>query len=377
MPLNLLQVVGARPQFIKSAVVYRKLRELGEHAPLKSRLVHTGQHYDANLSDTFFDQLGLPDPDHYLAAGNLAPHIQLGQILERLTQILQDERPDGVLVYGDTTSTLAAAIASQMLDIPLIHVEAGERLFARVQQPEELNRILADHASWLCLTATRTASDYLMREGMSSQRVRFVGDLMYELFLWGLARCEDHSTLKLSDLDLVPERYHLATLHRAETTADPARLADLLQALDQSALPVILPLHPRTAKVLEASGWQPTANLRLIQPVGYLELLRLLKDCAKVITDSGGLTREAFWAGKPAVLPVSSTAWQILVDLGWAVTTGLEPARLAAAVAEFEPAADRPGDLFGDGDAARRIITETAEFLAQPREPAVFRHCAQ
>jgi UDP-GlcNAc3NAcA epimerase len=350
------------------------LRDLGSQAPFVSKLVHTGQHYDTNLSDTFFEQLGLPVPDYHLAVGNALPHSQVGLILERLTPILETEHPDGVLVYGDTTSTLAAALASQYLGLPLIHVEAGERLFARVQQPEELNRILTDHAAWLCLTATLKASGFLRQEGMSDQRVRFVGDLMFDLLLWGLEQCGQSSQLKLADLGLEPGRYHLATLHRAENTADPANLAAMFSALDLSPLPVILPLHPRTAKALQAANWQPAHNLRLIEPVGYLELLTLLKDCCKVVTDSGGLTREAFWAGKPAILPVTRTCWQEIVDCGWAVTTGADYVQLAQALAQFEPHISRPSDLFGDGNAAGRIIHEVAEFLASPCLPRLFQH---
>jgi UDP-N-acetylglucosamine 2-epimerase len=369
-----MQVTGARPQFIKAAVVYHKLRELGSQAPLVSKLVHTGQHYDTNLSDTFFEQLGLPEPDFHLGIGNAPPHSQFGLILERLTPILEQERPSGVLVYGDTTSTLAAAVASQYLNLPLIHVEAGERLFARVQQPEELNRILTDHAAWLCLTATGKARDFLLEEGMDAQRARFVGDLMYDLLRWGLQRCEQCSRLTLAGLGLAPGRYHLATLHRAENTAGPDVLLPLLNALDTGRVPVVLPVHPRTAKVIQAAGWQPQANLKLIEPVGYFELLVLLKDCSKVVTDSGGLTREAFWTGKPAILPVAQTCWQEIVDCGWAVISGADPVLLSEALAGFQPATDRPSGVFGDGHAAERIITETAAFLANPCEPALFRH---
>ena len=374
MPVTLIQVTGARPQFIKAAVVYNKLREQGAQAPLDSKLVHTGQHYDTNLSDTFFEQLGLPEPDYHLGIGSAPSHTQFGVILERLTPILERERPAGVMVYGDTTSTLAAAVASQYLNLPLVHVEAGERLFARVQQPEELNRILTDHAAWLCLTATVKARDYLLREGMSAQRAKFTGDLMYDLLLWGMERCEEHSTLKLADLGLAPRRYHLATLHRAENTAGPESPAALAQRPGHQPDAVILPLHPRTAKVIQAADWQPQANLRLIEPVGYFELLVLLQSCLKVVTDSGGLTREAFWAGKPGILPVSQTCWQEIVDCGWAVATGSDPERLSEALTWFQPAASRPGGIFGDGHAAERIIAETAAFLASPGEPSLFQH---
>lgn len=374
MPRKLIQITGARPQFIKAAVFYHKMRSLGPQAPITSLLVHTGQHYDTNLSETFFTQLGLPVPDFHLAVGNAPPHSQFGLILERLTPILEQERPDGVLVYGDTTSTLAAALASQYLGLPLIHVEAGERLFARVQQPEELNRVLTDHAAWLCLTATLKASRFLQQEGMGERRVRFVGDLMYDLLLWGLQQCGKHSQLQLADLGLEPGKYHLATLHRAENTADPGQLAGMLAALDHSSVPVILPLHPRTANTLKAANWQPGHNLRLIDPVGYFELLTLLKDCGKVVTDSGGLTREAFWAGKPAILPVTRTCWQEIVDCGWALTTGADPGLLAQALSGFSPLTARPGDLFGNGDAAGRIIQETADFLADPLAPELFQH---
>jgi UDP-GlcNAc3NAcA epimerase len=363
---KILQVTGARPQFIKAAVTYRELRELGADAPLTSRLVHTGQHYDTNLSDVFFAQLGIPQPDYNLAVGSAQPWEQLGQITGKLVEVITQEQPQALLVYGDTTSTLAAALASQFLGVPLIHVEAGERLFARVNQPEELNRILTDHAAWLCLAATQKAADYLAREGFHPSRVKLVGDPMYDLALWGLARCDELAQLDLAALGVAPGAYCLATIHRAENTATPGVLLPLLEALDQHCLPVIMPLHPRTSKAMAQAGWQPRANLRLLEPVGYFELLKLLKHCERVVTDSGGLTREALWARKPALLPVLQTCWHDIVDSGWACLTGHDGGELAHALTEFTPAASYPEGMFGDGRAARKIILAAAEFAASP-----------
>lgn len=354
-------------------MVYRELARFGSAAALESRLVHTGQHYDTSLSGLFFEQLGIPAPDHHLEVGSADPHMQLGAILERLVPVLREERPQAVLVYGDTTSTLAAALASQFLDIPLIHVEAGERLFFRRQQPEETNRILTDHASWLCLPATRKAEQYLLREGFHPRRVVLAGDPMYDLALWGLERCDGQAQLDLGRLGLEPGQYVLATMHRAENTGAPDVLVPLLEALDNSALPVVLPLHPRTGKAIEQAGWQPAGALKLVEPVGYFELLKLLKHCAKVVTDSGGLTREAFWARKPAVLPVSDTCWHEIVESGWAKLTGQDAAQLSAALAEFPVPSNYPEGMFGDGNAASRIIDAAARFAGSGGQ-AEFRH---
>lgn len=357
MSVRVMTVVGNRPQFVKAAIVHRRL---SEDATLNSRvseyLVHTGQHYDVAMSDVFFQDLGLPNPDLQLKVGSGPIVDQISRMLPLLRTAIEDVRPDWMLVYGDTNSTIAAALAAAHAGVPVAHVEAGERIYRRNRVPEETNRVLTDQVAHYCLTASRKASRYLRREGFSRDRVVFVGDPMLDLFNWGMTRIDDRATLSLDSLNLTKGCYNLATIHRVENTDDPSYLVSLLDVLDHTTHPTILPIHPRVGKILATVGWQPSASLKLVPALGYFDLLLLLRDCRLCVTDSGGVSREAFFAGKPCVVPMKNCWWPEIVEAGWCRTTGSSLTALADSIACFETANDPPLGLFGDGDSAGAIL---------------------
>lgn len=358
---KLVTVVGARPQFVKAAMLSRRLAAMPA-PPFEEVLVNTGQHYDPALSDVFFRELNIPAPRHALAVGSGTAAHQTAAMLEQLGPLLQAEAPDALLVYGDTTSTLAAALAAAQLDIPVVHVEAGERVFRRRQTPEEFNRVLADHAAALCLAASRQGEAHLLREGMARQRVRFTGDLMYDLFRWGVGQ-RALRTVTPGTFGLTPGGYVLATIHRAENTDDPERLLGILRVLERAALPVLMPIHPRTRRRLEEAGYAPSDGLILTDPVGYFDMLGLLEGCRRCVSDSGGVIREAFFSRKPCIAPLARSWWSEITAAGWSLDAGPDLDMLAKAVDSFEPAGEYPEGLFGDGDAAGRIIGSVAELM--------------
>jgi UDP-N-acetylglucosamine 2-epimerase len=358
---KVVTVVGARPQFIKAAVLARRLRE-PDAPPVRQVLVHTGQHYDDNLSDLFFRQLGLPEPDHRLGVGSADAPLQTARILERLAPILRNEAPDAVLVVGDTNSTLAGALCAAQCGLPLVHVEAGERIWRRRQAPEEVNRVMADHLARLCLTATRQAEANLLAEGIAGARARFTGDLLFDLFRWAVDQPQLR-TVTPASLGLEPGGYLLATIHRAENTDDPARLSALLETLAGASLPVVVPLHPRARAALGDSARFGGA-LRMIDPVGYFDVIGLLEGCRRCVTDSGGVIREAYFARRPSIVPMHGAYWPDIVRVGWSLPVGHDLERLAGAIEGFDPPERYEEGLFGDGDAAGGIFNAIAETLA-------------
>ena len=365
---RVMTVVGARPQFVKAAMIARRLRLMGEAAPLEEILVHTGQHYDPMLSDVFFRELEVAPPHHNLEVGSGSPAAQISRLIERLDPVVQAEKPDVILVYGDTNSTLSAAVVAAHRNLPLVHVEAGERIYRRLHVPEEVNRIVTDNVATLCLTSTKRASSYLLREGMAPERVRFVGDPMYDLFVWGREQVQRKSTVTPATFGLEPEQYHLATIHRVQNTF-PDVLVRLLETLDAAELPVILPVHPRVRELLKTIGWTPRRSLKLVEPFGYFEVMAMLLACRTCITDSGGLSREAFFARRPCIIPMPDSWWPEIIQSGWAMDTGDDPARLAEAIATFRPKNAAPEGMFGDGDSASRIIAEVATLQGATGEP--------
>ncbi|MDP3766300.1 MAG: UDP-N-acetylglucosamine 2-epimerase (non-hydrolyzing) [Nanoarchaeota archaeon] len=358
---KILTVVGTRPQIVKAAVISRYIRQI-KLQPFEEVLVHTGQHYDFLLSDIFFKELGLQKPKYNLDVGSHEPAKQVALMLERLDNVIKKELPNLILVYGDTNSTLAASICSMYRDVPLVHVEAGERMYRRNKVPEEYNRVLADNAAFMCLTCTKRAQDYLVREGMCPDRVRFVGDPMYDLFKWAVNRL-DKSKITYKSLGLEKGNYHLSTIHRVENTSDYKKTVSLLSTLDASSKPVVLPVHPRLRKILKSLKWYPKNNLRIIEPLGYFEFLSLLLNCDKCVTDTGGVTREAFFARKPCIIPMSNSWWADIVEAGWALESGNDYKMLADALEFFTPPAKAPENLFGDGNSAKRIVEEISNTL--------------
>jgi UDP-N-acetylglucosamine 2-epimerase len=368
-PRTILTVIGARPQFVKAAVISRYLRESGMSASVREILVHTGQHYDPQMSDVFFQELGIPIPKHNLEVGSAPGAAQLGRMVERLGPVVEAERPDLVLVYGDTHSTLAAGVVAAHMNIPLAHVEAGERIYRRHDVPEEVNRVLTDHAASLCLTCTQRATRYLLREGMAPGRVQFVGDPIYELFLWARQRVDRLATVSPATYDLIPENYFLATIHRAQNTRDPATTHGIFEVLDRAPLPTLLPVHPRVRRQLAESGWKSKGNLRLIDPLGYFDFMALLLQCRATVTDSGGVSRESYYAAKPCIVPMENCWWPEVVEAGWIQETGSDPECILRAMSNLDPPNTAPQGLFGDGRSAQKIIGAVLGFPKQGKEP--------
>lgn len=354
---KIVSIVGARPQFVKAAAVARILDRFSGR--LASVLIHTGQHYDHDLSAVFFDELPLPRPDRYLDVGS-GPHgAQTGEMLRRLEPVLVEEAPDLVIVYGDTNSTLAGALAASKLQIPVAHVEAGLRCF-RKEMPEEINRVVADHVSTLRFCPSPTAIANLRREGIEG--ASYVGDVMLDA-LNAFAPRPQMRKARLSRYGLAPKSYGVATVHRAENTDDPARLADIIRGLGlvaEAGVPVIAPLHPRTSRALRHAPRPP--GVRFIDPVGYRDMLALVGEAKLVLTDSGGVQREAFWLGIPCVLFREETEWPETVSTGWNRLAGSDPGRIVAAALEPPPTAS-PTDVYGDGHASDRIVAEIAAFV--------------
>ena len=346
--MKVLTVVGARPQFIKAAAVSRELRERHEEV-----LVHTGQHYDREMSDVFFDELGIPEPDVNLGVGSDDHGAQTAEMLVGLEEQIAAEDPDAVLVYGDTNSTLAAAVAASKMDTALAHVEAGLRSYNR-EMPEEINRVLTDHASDLLFAPSRRAVDNLEAEGVQAG-VHMTGDVMYDAVLWARDRAEEHSTV-LDDFGVEAGEFVLATVHRAANTDDPERLAAIFDALADDPREVVLPAHPRTVSKLEEYGMYEDAEekLTLTDPVGYLDFVRLQDAADVVATDSGGVQKEAFFLDTPCVTMREETEWRETVEAGWNTLVGADGEAIRRALSSAERPADKPTP-YGDGTAAATI----------------------
>jgi len=345
---KVLTVVGARPQFIKAFPVSEALRESHEEV-----LVHTGQHYDEGLSDVFFDELAIPEPDHHLGVGSASHATQTAEMMTGIESLIAEESPDVVLVYGDTNSTLACAIVAAKEDVTLAHVEAGLRS-RNWSMPEEVNRVLTDHSSDLLFATSEDAARNLRAEGIT-EGVHVTGDVMQDAILNARDRAAEHSAMP-GELDLSDGEYVLATVHRAGNTDDPDRLDAIMSGLAASPRPVVFPAHPRTVAALEEHGlWGRYADeLRFIEPVGYLDFVRLIDGAERVATDSGGVQKEAFYLDTPCVTLRDETEWTETVEAGWNVLVGADEPAIREALSEtFEPASNPP--LYGDGTAAETI----------------------
>jgi UDP-GlcNAc3NAcA epimerase len=355
--MKILTILGARPQFIKAGSVSR---EIAKHSEIQEIIVHTGQHYDANMSEVFFKEMKIPEPDYFLDINGLSHGAMTGQMLEKIETVLQTEKPDRVLVYGDTNSTLAGALAASKLHIPIAHVEAGLRSF-NMRMPEEVNRILTDRIADLLFCPTDTAVDNLRREGFpfptasgGEQRIVQVGDVMQDGALFYRKHARKPADSAVGDADFV-----LCTVHRAENTDDPERLGNIFGALNEIAQErqVVLPLHPRTRKLLP-STFRPHPHLKIIDPVGYLEMVWLLDHCNCVLTDSGGLQKEAFFFKKPCITLRDETEWVELVEGGFNILAGADRDRILQAWRSSFFSGDFGQDLYGGGLASERIVGE-------------------
>ena len=347
--MRIASIVGARPQFIKAAALSRELRK--HHQEI---LVHTGQHYDYTMSGVFFDGLDIPAPDVNLGVGS-GPHgAQTGAMLAAIEGLLLARTPDRVLVYGDTNSTLAGALAASKLHLPVVHVEAGLRSFNR-RMPEEINRVVADHLSDLLFCPSRTAVTNLAAEGIT-RGVHLVGDVMLDVLTWAKARANGKPPEILTRLDLGERRYLLATVHRSENTDDGRRLADILTALNALDEVVVFPVHPRTRKAIERAGENRLGpHVRLVEPLGYFDMVGLSRHARLILTDSGGLQKEAYWLGVPCVTLRHETEWVETVTAGWNTLAGSDPEKILQAVRSFAPPASRP-PLYGEGCVSARCV---------------------
>ena len=391
--IKIATIIGARPQFIKAAAVSRaiaqKNKTIGEQDRIKEIIIHTGQHYDENMSAIFFDELHIPRPDYNLNIGSGSHGSQTGQMLSGIEKILMDEKPDLVLTYGDTNSTMAGAVAAVKLHIPAVHVEAGLRSFNR-KMPEEINRIVTDEISSILFCPTQTAVDNLKAEGITvqdhditkintnNQYVCLTGDVMYDSILYNLKLARKKSHI-LTELDLVSKQYILATIHRAENTDDPGKLKAIFSTFNtiaEEGQKIILPLHPRTKKYLSELKDKPRSslslhpNLTLIDPVGYLDMLRLEQDACAIFTDSGGVQKEAYLMKVPCVTLRPETEWIETVKAGWNILCGSDPVKIQNAWNELKrncgsnapfgaEKSETINDLlnyYGDGHASEKII---------------------
>lgn len=344
--MKIVSVVGARPEFIQSAPVSRALRK--NHHEV---LVHTGQHYDYLMSQTFFDELGIPAPDYNLEVGSGSHASQTAEILVRFEETLLKEKPDCVIVRGDTNSTLAGALAASKLHIPTVHIEAGERSFDR-RMPEEINRLVADRLASAFFCVSRTAVRHLAAEGIT-RGVYWVGDVMLDANLANRPLARRKSAI-LSTLGLAPGSYGLVTVHRAANTDDPARLANIVTALSRVGETVVFPVHPRTRGALNKLNLRFGENIRLIEPLGYFDMMVLEENARLIATDSGGVQREAYFMQKPCLTLRDETEWTETVQAGWNRLVGVDVEKIISEWKNFVPPAEQP-PIFGDGHAGEKI----------------------
>lgn len=347
--MNILTVIGARPQFVKACM----LSICFQNDPdMNEIVVHTGQHYDANMSDIFFDQLQMQKPHYHLGVGSGTHAEQTGAMLVKIEAILLKEKPDAVLVYGDTNSTLAASLAASKLHIPIIHVEAGLRSFNR-RMPEEINRLLTDHLSTLLFCPSQVAADQLAKEGIQ-KGVYNTGDIMYDAVLHHRYEAIKQSTILLKH-GLIPKKYYAATIHRAENTDSPKKLTAIMNAFAQVDLPVILPLHPRTKKMLTELKLAKAKNIHLIDPLHYFDMLSLMSQAKAILTDSGGIQKEAYMLKVPCVTLRDETEWTDTVRTGWNQLVDASAEKdIIEAVKNVTIPTSHPS-LFGDGQSAKQM----------------------
>jgi UDP-N-acetylglucosamine 2-epimerase (non-hydrolysing) len=358
--MKVATIIGARPQFIKMALVSRELRK-----HFNEVIIHTGQHYDYEMDKIFFEQLNIPSPDYYLGVGSGTHGYQTGEMLKKVEKVLLKEKPDLVLVYGDTNSTLAGALAAAKLHIKVGHVEAGLRSFDR-RMPEEINRIITDHISDLLFAPTETAVKNLYNEGIQGG-VYLTGDVMYDVLLYYIKIAEKKSQI-LDTLGLKSREYILTTIHRDENRNEKS-LKEIFNAFLESGELIVFPVHPGTLKVLKTCGiyndLEKSNKILLIEPVGYLDMLVLEKNAKKIITDSGGVQKEAYFLKVPCVTLRDRTEWIETVEDGWNILAGAEKENILKAIREFEPHDETYAYKFGDGKASEKIVKVIIEVYGE------------
>ena len=356
--MKILTIVGARPQFIKAATVSRAIKNYSDPI-LKEVIVHTGQHYDKNMSDVFFNEMQIPQPDYNLGIGGSSHGKMTGEMLTKIEEILLIEKPDCLLVYGDTNSTLAGALAAAKLHVPVAHVEAGLRSF-NMRMPEEINRILTDQVSTWLFCPTETAIKNLQLEGFEHRpqvSIHQVGDVMYDAVLFYQKIAKPTQAIA-SLVDRLGDEFYLATIHRAENTDDPVRLSNIIKALNQiaSETPIVLPIHPRTAKLIQGLEIN---NINIVEPVGYFDMITLLSNCQGVFTDSGGLQKEAYFFQKPCLTLRDETEWIELIENGFNNLVGANFNSILKAEKNIKSCQFKHSvQLYGKGDASKKIINK-------------------
>ena len=357
MPMRLVRIVGARPQFMQAAILRQELDRRGH----EEFLVHTGQHYDSRMSQIFFDELGIPEPDVNLEIGSGSHAQQTGRMMEAIERVLQAQPCDAIVVDGDTNSTLAGALVGVKLHIPVIHVEAGVRAFDR-RKPEEINRVASDHFADLNCAPTASAMKHLEAEGLGERSV-LTGDLLHDCFLHFKDRAKEQV---LDRLGLEPGEYVLCTVHRAGNTDDRENLKTIVSALGELPKPVVFPVHPRTRLALEqcVGGNGAASRLRVTEPVSYLEMLALEMNAHCILTDSGGVQREAYFAEIPSVVMLDVSEWVEQFDCGWSILSGNDSQRILNAYEKLQAPLPPREDIYGRGDAAVKIVDAMEELLS-------------
>jgi len=359
-------VVGARPQFVKLAPICRAIEAYnrnGGYPQIDHRIIHTGQHYDRAVAEIFFVHMGIPEPMCNLAVGSGSHGAQLARMVERLEPALLSVRPDWVILYGDTTSTLAGALIGARLQLPLAHVEAGCRS-ADLNMPEEQARIVADHLSRLLLAPSQAALTNLHREGIGvkqdprNRRAVVVGDVMHDALIQHQELAEQHADHTLERFGLESDSYYLLTLHRAENTDCAEHLCKILDAVGGLDFPVLFPVHPRTQKMMNSAGLSLNGRLRPVTPLGYLEMIAMEKHARMILTDSGGVQREAYYLGVPCLTLRDSTEWPETIELGANQIVGTDPETIRAAAQTSRKRGSWPVNMYGGGDASRAIVSE-------------------
>ncbi len=373
--LKIVTIVGARPQFIKAAALSRQIKE-NYSSKIKEVIVHTGQHYDQKMSDVFFNQLQIPTPDYNLGIGSGSHGKQTGEMMIRIEEVIEKEKPDSVVVYGDTNSTVAAALVASKMHIAVTHIEAGLRSFNK-SMPEEINRIFTDHVSTLLFSPTQQGIDNLAREGLTSDEtvsfsldnpgIFLTGDVMYDNNLYFRKKAAEHSTI-IEKLNLKNKRFALVTIHRPVNTDSEKRLNSIFQGLleiaKQEQLEMVIPLHPRTSGTMEASGYEklrnmltPSNGIHLVPPVDYLDMISLESGSSLIITDSGGVQKEAWFMKKPLIVLRKETEWTEIIEHGNGVLVDANQELIIQAAKKYitNPPNNFP-DIYGDGNASAQIL---------------------
>ncbi|MEP6406139.1 MAG: UDP-N-acetylglucosamine 2-epimerase (non-hydrolyzing) [Marinobacter sp.] len=348
--MKVMTIIGARPQFIKAAVVSRAFKE---HRPdVQEIIVHTGQPYDANMSEVSFDELEIPRPDHNLGIGGGTHGQNTGRMIEKLEGLMIEIMPEWVLVYGDTDSTLAGALAASKLNVPVVHVEAGLRSFNR-KMPEEINRVLTDHVANLLFVPTETSLQNLLNEGIANEKMKLVGDVMYDAALFYKRKSRKPDLPE--GLNIESNGFVLCTIHRAENTDDPKRLGSILEGLGNTGQTIVLPLHPRTRSKVADYGICIPGNVWVIEPIGYLEMVWLEVHCRLIATDSGGIQKEAYFHGKPCLTLRDETEWVELVDEGVNLLVGADASRIVSCFDSILNVSVGGKPLYGNGNSGVQI----------------------